>query len=236
VSSVPGVLGGTPVFNGTRIPVHDMRISPTRQVVHESRQHVPRGMRLVPRFTLSTGVAAFGSAISPTVVPLITKIRRRVGSVCKSDSVGKILRQHRQHYSDAWRIVPAPGSGFPDWERPSTLTILTVLTVSGVGCRYDAFILIIRVPALPSRVNVMSMPSARSDVWARRNRPARALGDFGQPEPFVAYRSAEKSALTRRRSDALPVHVAYLLIISLMWAATGSASITSSVAAFRFSS
>jgi uncharacterized protein (DUF433 family) len=24
VSSVPGVLGGTPVFNGTRIPVHDI--------------------------------------------------------------------------------------------------------------------------------------------------------------------------------------------------------------------
>jgi hypothetical protein len=138
------------------------------------------------------------------------------GPAAVADPVGKFLRQHRQHHSHACRTGPARGAASSDFEGPSSLT---VLTGSRVGFSWDAHIRMIRVVPLPSRLKPISMPDARSDVWVRRNRPARALGDFGQPEPFVECRSAKKSALTRRRSDALPVHVAYLLIIFLMWAA-----------------
>jgi hypothetical protein len=42
-----------------------------------------------------------------------------------------------------------------------------------------ALILIVRVPARPSRLNDMSMPSTRRNVCARRSRLARAPGFFG---------------------------------------------------------
>jgi hypothetical protein len=41
------------------------------------------------------------------------------------------------------------------------------------------------------------MPSARSEVWARRNRPASARGDFGQPELLAERPSGERSAPIR---------------------------------------
>jgi hypothetical protein len=44
-----------------------------------------------------------------------------------------------------------------------------------------AVILMVRVPDRPSRLNTISIPSARSEVCARRSRPASARGLFGQP-------------------------------------------------------
>ena len=49
--------------------------------------------------------------------------------------------------------------------------------------RLRSLILIMRVPARPSRLKVISIPSARRDVCARRSRPASARGDFDQPAP-----------------------------------------------------
>jgi hypothetical protein len=59
----------------------------------------------------------------------------------------------------------------------SVLTVLTVLTALTVA-RFSipALILIVRVPARPSRVKDISMPSMRRNVCARRSRPARATG------------------------------------------------------------
>jgi len=56
---------------------------------------------------------------------------------------------------------------------------LTVLTVRSAAAR----ILMIRLPARPSRWNAMSMPTARSEVCARRSRPASARGLRGQSGP-----------------------------------------------------
>jgi hypothetical protein len=58
---------------------------------------------------------------------------------------------------------------------------LTVLTVFSRAVR----IVIVRVPARPARPKVISMPSARRKVCARRNRPASSLGLFGQPWPSL---------------------------------------------------
>jgi hypothetical protein len=55
--------------------------------------------------------------------------------------------------------------------------VLTVLTVLRGGLSCDALIRMIRVPARPSRLNVISMPSVRSEVCARRNRPKAELNE-----------------------------------------------------------
>jgi hypothetical protein len=57
------------------------------------------------------------------------------------------------------------------------------LTVLWVDFACDALMPMIRAPLRPSRPSAISMPNALSDVWARRNRPASARGDFGQPGP-----------------------------------------------------
>jgi hypothetical protein len=88
-----------------------------------------------------------------------------------------------------------------------------------------------RVPARPSRLKAISMPNARSDVWARRSRTARARGDFGHPSARHDMDSLAASAPIRRRSDAFPVQAIHRTRV-----ATGSASITSSSAALRFAS
>ena len=69
------------------------------------------------------------------------------------------------------------------------MTVVTVLTVLWRGFSSDVLIRMIRVPPRPSRLKVISMPSARSEVWARRNRPASARGDFGQPELLAEHPS-----------------------------------------------
>jgi hypothetical protein len=156
--------------------------------------------------------------------------------VSRSDRVGQILCQHRQHPPSDWTLIPSFSGEVPHLVGPASLTVLTVLTALLDCFGLEALILMIRVPLLPSRVNAISMPSIRSDVWARRSRPASARGDFGQAE-FPAKRpAAGELAPARWSSDALPVHVGHLAIISRTWAATGSASITPSMAALRFSS
>jgi hypothetical protein len=82
---------------------------------------------------------------------------------------------------------------------PLSRTLLTVLTVFS----RDVRILITLLPARPSRLKTMSMPSARRNVCARRNWPARARGFFGQPVP--SFVRLVRSRLTRKRSAALPV-------------------------------
>jgi hypothetical protein len=87
----------------------------------------------------------------------------------------------------AARIRLIPGGGLPlGLVSPQSMplpTLLTVLTVVRVGFARDALSLMIRVPARPSRPKLISIPSARSGVCARRSRPARARGDFGHPTP-----------------------------------------------------
>ena len=84
---------------------------------------------------------------------------------------------------------------------PTLLTLLTVLTMfSG-----DERIRIILLPARPSRLNAISIPSARRNVCARRKWPARARGFLGQPVPPLGIRSLLRSRLTCKKSVALPV-------------------------------
>ena len=103
-----------------------------------------------------------------------------------------------------------------------SLMLLTVLTVFSRDLR----ILITLLPARPSRLNVMSMPSVRRNVCARRKCPARARGFLGQPalSPVCLVRSTP----IRRRSAALPVHEPRPLMNSAQ-----SASMMPSIAALR---
>jgi|SRR6516164_7574192 len=71
-----------------------------------------------------------------------------------------------------------------------------------------AVILIVRVPNRPSRPKAISIPTVRKKVCARRSRPARARGLFGQPVRLVP---------TCKRSDALPVHCARSAMSSRTW-------------------
>ena len=129
------------------------------------------------------------------------------------------MRQHRQHrlqpplgtcrggreQVDSCRRnrdMPGP-QGCRSESAPDalSLTLLTVLTVFSGNER----IRITLLPARPSRLNAISIPSARRNVCARRKWPARARGFFGQPVPSLGIRSLLRSTLTRRRSAALPV-------------------------------
>jgi hypothetical protein len=84
--------------------------------------------------------------------------------------------------------------------------------------------LMILFPARPSRLNAMSMPSARRNVCARRRRPASARGFLGQPVLSLGI-PLLRPALTRKRSAALPLYKMRSAMISRTHAATGSASI-----------
>jgi hypothetical protein len=108
-------------------------------------------------------------------------------------------------------------------EGPAQLTTPTLLTILPLDLGCTALIMMIRVPALPSRLNAISMPSARSDVWARRRQLESARGDFGQSTLRAPRLSPETSATSRRRSDALPVQVVNPDIIRRTWVATASA-------------
>jgi hypothetical protein len=78
--------------------------------------------------------------------------------------------------------------------------MLTVLTV----CHELACSLMIRLPAWPSRLTAISMPSARREVCARRKRPATARGFWGQPVRSLPIPSLLCSALARSSSAVLP--------------------------------
>src|SRR6516225_9756554 len=112
---------------------------------------------------------------------------------------------------------------------PLSLTLLTLLTLFSGNER----IRITLLPARPSRLNAISIPSARRNVCARRKWPARARGFFAQPVPSFGIRSLLRSTLTRRRSAALPVQQGRSLMKSRTQAAIGSASLFPSIAALR---
>ena len=101
------------------------------------------------------------------------------------------------------------------WQR--TLTLLTALTMVALFST-PALILIVRVPARPSRVKDISMPSMRRNVCGR---PARAPGFFGQPVRSLAV-TAEIGAGPQK--VCLPIHESHSTMISRTQAATGSAS------------
>ncbi len=107
--------------------------------------------------------------------------------------------------------------------------MLTVLTV------FSALVLtlIILVPVRPSRENVISMPSVRRNVCARRNRPASARGFFAHAVPLEMSARA-RSAHKLKSSDALPVHVVRSIMSPRTQVANGSASAMLSMAALRF--
>ena len=92
----------------------------------------------------------------------------------------------------------------------------------------------ILLPAWPSRLNVMSMPSPRRNVCTRRRRPASARGFLGQPALLRETSSPAQSAQAIRRSEVLPVQLRRSAMISRTQAATGSVSMTLSIAALRF--
>ena len=92
--------------------------------------------------------------------------------------------------------------------------------------------LIILVPPRPSRENVISMPSVRRKVCARRSRPASARGFLAHALPLDM--SSRALSHKRKRSDALPVHVIRLAMIARTQVAMGSASMMFSMATLRF--
>jgi hypothetical protein len=95
-----------------------------------------------------------------------------------------ILRQHRQHGLRSLRMTARPSGGL--LSRPRFFEGRTLLTVLTIFSR-DERIVITLLPARPSRVKAISIPSARRDVCARRKWPARARGFFGQPVPPSGY-------------------------------------------------
>src|SRR6516162_2297065 len=160
-----------------------------------------------------------------------------VAPPCRLHRLHRPYRQHRQQGSP---VTGRPGAevhhcpaGVSAYAALIVLTVLTVLTVLAWFSAAE-LILITRVPALPSRPKVISTPNLRRNVCARRSRPARARGVLGHP--FVSFQtpSPPNSAPARRRSEALPVHVLRFAINSRIRAATGSPSMSSSMAALRF--
>ena len=111
----------------------------------------------------------------------------------------------------------------------SALTMLTGLTQS-LGLVLS---LIILVPVRPSRENVISMPSLRRNVCARRSRPASAREFFAHAGPREMSLQVH-SAHTRNRSDALPLHMERSVMIARTQVAMGSVSMMLSMAALRF--
>ena len=70
------------------------------------------------------------------------------------------------------------------------------------------------------------MPSTRRNVCARRSRPARAPGFFGQPALVFRDIIPARSVAARRRSEAVPVQLPRSAMSLRTQTATGSASMT----------
>jgi hypothetical protein len=91
----------------------------------------------------------------------------------------------------------------------------------------------VRVLARPPRSNVMSMPTLRRKVAARRTRPDSARADDGQVLVLRTF-SPTSSSRAPRRSEAVPVHSVRVFISERMAEPTVSASMTLSTASSRF--
>src|SRR3989442_1280016 len=75
-----------------------------------------------------------------------------------------------------------------------------------------------------------NLDAVRRDVCGRRRRPASARGLLGHPVPALEMPPLLQSLPARRRSAALPVHELRSAMSSRTLAATGSASMASSIA------
>jgi hypothetical protein len=73
-------------------------------------------------------------------------------------------------------------------------------------------ILIIRLPARPSRLKVTSMPTVLRKVWQRRSRAASARGFVGQAAVLLGAIFSSRRA--RRRSEACPAQALRSTMIS----------------------
>jgi hypothetical protein len=71
-------------------------------------------------------------------------------------------------------------------------------------------ILIVRVPARPSRLKDISMPSMRRGVCARRSRPARVPGFFGQSA--LCFETSSRARLVARKRSFVCRALKYLSI------------------------
>jgi hypothetical protein len=116
---------------------------------------------------------------------------------------GPDLRQHRQHRLHDPCLFSDPSQDSLIGSRP-----MTGGSTDDADGTDGAFVLtlIILVPVRPPRENVLSTPSVRRNVCARRNRPASARGFFAHAVPLEMSARA-RSAHKRKRSDALPVHM-----------------------------
>jgi hypothetical protein len=73
--------------------------------------------------------------------------------------------------------------------------------------------LIILVPVRPSRENVISMPSVRRNVCARRSRPASAREFLAYAPPVeMSLRANAESCRTRIHSSFLAAHGSNLVV------------------------
>jgi hypothetical protein len=104
--------------------------------------------------------------------------------------------------------------------------LLTVLAMLQRRLSGAALMWIVRVPARPSRLKPISMPSVRRNVCARRSRPASDLGVLGQSALLREASLLTRSAVARRRSEAVPVHVMRSAMRSRTQTATRSLSMT----------
>ena len=109
------------------------------------------------------------------------------------------------HFPSALSACLALGF-WPDGERPDLDPLSRTPLLVWRAFLKMVFILMMRVPALPSRLKPISIPTARNGVCTRRSRPASARGLLGQPVRSVELQSLPRPALARRRSAALPVH------------------------------
>jgi hypothetical protein len=145
---------------------------------------------------------------------------------------GRQCRQHRAHRSSNVSIACICLLR-PEVSWHTALTVVPVLTLVP-RFPLPELILIVRVPARPSRLKDTSIPSTRRKVCARRNRPERAPGFFGQPAPERS--SAPRSLAARKSSEAVPAQLPRSATSLRTQTATGSLSMTSSIADLRFAS
>jgi hypothetical protein len=136
-------------------------------------------------------------------------------------------------FTHALDECPNPCGCSPARNEMSWQTVLTLLTTLTVVARFVAneLSLIVCVPDRPSRLKDNSMPSMRRNVCARRRRPARTPGFFGQPALLF-----EILIAARRRSEAVPAQLPRSAMSLRTQTAIGSVSMIPSTAALRFAS
>ena len=160
----------------------------------------------------------------------VVKKSARLAAGCGERSLGCVLWALKS--SLAAKAEQAPGQLPARALSPDQRTLRTVQTL---GSR-TRVIVIVLVPARPSRLKTISMPSERNPGCARRSRPASARGLFDKPVLLLEMPPLEYSPPKQRRSAAVPIQVFRWAMISRTQLATGSASTMLSTAVRRFAS